>query len=285
MTPITALGSRYGIQGALGRSVKRAAAASAFVPTDISGCRLWLDFSDADYLFTDAGTTKVSTDGDAIYQANDKSGSGNHVAQGTADSRPLYKTGTNGINSKPIALFGGNDYLFRNEADWLSGDSAGSIFVVFSANTAQGMSFLTSCDTVSVHNWFNTDLYYVSGNPQYARILVRDGAPAPDILQGDTEISTTTTYLFTAKSSGTAYSMRINATDQSLTATSGANNGNWFGDVTLRDNLAVGALIRNSIASYMNGKIAEIIVYGSDLTGTDLSNVETYLNNKWAIYS
>jgi hypothetical protein len=26
MTPITALGSRYGIQGALGRSVKRAAA-------------------------------------------------------------------------------------------------------------------------------------------------------------------------------------------------------------------------------------------------------------------
>ena len=51
-----------------------AVATSTFVPTDISGLSIWFDFSDTDKLYTDAGSTKVSSDGDKIYQANDKSG-------------------------------------------------------------------------------------------------------------------------------------------------------------------------------------------------------------------
>lgn len=60
-------------------------AAAAFDPTSISGLAHWLDFSDADTLFTDAGSTKVSADGNAIYQANDKSGNNSHSTQTTSD--------------------------------------------------------------------------------------------------------------------------------------------------------------------------------------------------------
>ena len=52
----------------------------------------WYTFDDADYLFTDAGSTNVTADGDKIYQCNDRSGNGRHVIQGTEADRPLWKT-------------------------------------------------------------------------------------------------------------------------------------------------------------------------------------------------
>jgi len=56
----------------------------------------WYDFSDADTLFTDAGSTNVSSDGALIYQANDKSSNGYHLRQGTEAARPAYTTNIQG---------------------------------------------------------------------------------------------------------------------------------------------------------------------------------------------
>ena len=93
--------------------VNRSGGAPApFVPTDIAGIKLWIDFSDADTLFTDAGSTKVSSDGDAIYRANDKSGNDYHYSQTTSGNRPLYKTAIQ--NSLSIGRFdGADDYLIN----------------------------------------------------------------------------------------------------------------------------------------------------------------------------
>ena len=78
-----------------------------FLPTDIAGCELWIDFSDASTLFTDAGSTPISSDGDLIYQANDKSGNGYNATQETEGARPLYKVGVK--NGLSIAKFDGTD--------------------------------------------------------------------------------------------------------------------------------------------------------------------------------
>ena len=40
------------------------APAPTFVPTDVSDIILWYDFGDPNTLFTDAGSTKVSSDGE-----------------------------------------------------------------------------------------------------------------------------------------------------------------------------------------------------------------------------
>ncbi len=280
---ISPLGSRYAIGGALGRSVKRAAAASAFVPTDISGCRLWLDFSDADYLFTDAGTTKVSTDGNAIYQVNDKSGNNYNVIQATEARRPLYKTGANGINSKSIALFDGDDdYLRLAVENWLSGDSQGSVFVVYQLTEDKTGVLLMSSDEKSTTRYL---LFFGNHTAVNGIYILQNDAGTNDGNYGNTNPASGTVYLACFRSSGTAYSLRVNAADETVTTIVGANSGDWFADTSARDNLIIGANVRTTVVDFYKGKIAEIIVYNSNLTGTDLSNVETYLNNKWAIYS
>jgi len=51
-------------------------------PTDISGCKVWIDISKINYL----------VDGNAISSAPDLSGNGNNLAQITAPQNPIYKT-------------------------------------------------------------------------------------------------------------------------------------------------------------------------------------------------
>ncbi len=75
----------------------------AFAPASVSGLVAWYDFSDASTLYTDAGTTRVSADGDAIYQVNDKSGNANNLTQTTAADRPQFKTGI--LAGRPLARF------------------------------------------------------------------------------------------------------------------------------------------------------------------------------------
>jgi hypothetical protein len=67
------------------------AAAGEWTPASVSGLYLWLDFSDAATMYTDAGSTLVSSDGDKIYQINDKTGTWN-FSQSTEGLRPAYKT-------------------------------------------------------------------------------------------------------------------------------------------------------------------------------------------------
>ena len=46
---------------------------STFLPIDVSSCAGWYDFSDLTTMYTDAGSTNVSSDSDAIYRIDNKS--------------------------------------------------------------------------------------------------------------------------------------------------------------------------------------------------------------------
>ena len=72
-------------------------------PRELPALEVWQDFSVAGTLFTDAGTTQVVNDSDAIYQANDRSGHGNHVIQTSAPARPLHKR--NILNGRAVGRF------------------------------------------------------------------------------------------------------------------------------------------------------------------------------------
>ena len=87
-----------------------------FLPSQISGLKLWLK----------ADSLSLS-DGDAVGTWADQSGNANDATQTTAVNKPSFKT--NIVNSKPVIRFDGvNDYF--SLPDFCSGFSVAEIFIV-----------------------------------------------------------------------------------------------------------------------------------------------------------
>jgi hypothetical protein len=98
--------------------------AAAFTPASLSP-KVWIE-ADPTKLYTDAGTTLVSADGQAVQQANDKSGNGVNMSQATLANRPLYKTGS----GHPYLLFDGtNDSIEDNGTSHAYGDGSGQMWL------------------------------------------------------------------------------------------------------------------------------------------------------------
>ena len=124
------LGTRASVPGA-----GRGPAPSSTYHFTKDGLVAWYDFSDPTTLFTDAGTTPVSADGDAIYQANDKSGNGNHLVQATALNRPLYKV--NIANGQSVARFASPVHSMAGTVGALASFTTFLVFRVTTAITTQ----------------------------------------------------------------------------------------------------------------------------------------------------
>lgn len=246
---------------------KSQAAASTFVPTDITGCTLWLDFSDADCLFTDAGTTKVSSDGDLIYQANDKSGNNNHATQSNSAYRPSYKTGAQNSLSAGYAAMK-NKYYMNHP---------------YPLGTATDFTVFLHTELTALFNYAGLLGYRFAAG--YTMNTTADGAlqvgtDGPGRINVAAGLSANTNYLFVLKKSGSStgnFSAKV-------------NNGTPYvntGKTAISPNSGTMQLFGTGYAPTANsmaGYIYEYIVYNSALSDADIGTVETYLNNKWAIY-
>lgn len=110
--------------------------AGGFNPLSISGLVAWYEFTDPTTMFTDAGATLVSADGQSIYQINDKSGNGRHLTQATAANRPLYKTGIL-PSGRSIGRFDGtNDSMAKATSGIVSADDYAQWIVMKPAATS-----------------------------------------------------------------------------------------------------------------------------------------------------
>jgi len=254
--------------------------ASAFNPLSIANCKLWLDASD---------TATISLSGNDVTQWNDKSGNSKNVTQSTSARRP--SSGINTINSKNVVTFGGDDLLQAATAsDWafLHNSGGSTVFAVsISDNTAAAEFPIFATSTGSSQVGCGLRISY-------------DTPPAP---------FTIGPFVSTGGGSGTLVSLISGGTITAGTAfyTSGIwdnsngtnanrslwrqNGGTQFGANT-QDDAPVGTDPANALIIGCNntagttgytGKIAEILLYSGVLTGTDITNVNSYLSAKWGI--
>ena len=252
---------------------------SVFTPATISGLQLWLDASDSSTLFdATAGGSLVTTDGAAVARWADKSGNNRNLIQATTNARPFLKTSIK--NGKNVIRFDGtNDVLGLSNATLTNNISAVTMFAVFRSTrslspnvyqTAIHQSIGTNSNSTRA-SIYATDTTEVGGrrldSNSYQFVKANTLSTNEWVIAGSIHNYQAATLTAFKNGSGTSRvggfqtSGNTSATNSQLISVGGTSDAN----------------------EWLNGEIAEVIIYNSALTTTQRQAVEAYLNSKWAI--
>ena len=245
----------------------RFAAASTFVPTDISGLQLWLDATVGLYDATTGGS-EVTTDGSAVARWEDQSGNGYDVTQGTAANQPALKTSI--LNGKNVLRFDGSNDVLSNASNFaISGGSNRSVFTVFNrATTALSVivGWGSAGGSAGVSAQYSSEYFlrFTSTTKGYTNQSgIDDWIIWSVIASGDTLADYDA--FFNGGSAATP-----NSTQSTSTTLNTAASALYIG--------------RGPATGFANGDLAEVLIYDSALSTSDREGVRDYLNAKWAVY-
>ena len=233
--------------------------AAAALP--VSGAALWLDGADSSTLFTDAGTTVVTSNGQLVYQWNDKSGNSRHATQATSGNRPTWLSPANGQNGLGAIRFSALYHNLINSTLPIS-----QPFTVFcrvrnnSTNSYPAIFDASSSGSGNRAVLFARRIDATNKPSAYAGTVVGFGS-AMSVSYTNYNLGT----VFNGSNSVASF----NGTETTI-------NPGTFGGTT-------GYMLSNSADSNVvfYGDICELIVYPSALSSSDRSAIVSYLNQKW----
>jgi hypothetical protein len=171
-----------------------------------------------------------------------------------------------------------SDFLIASSAATLTG-TEGNFFIVYKVgNVANTQSLLSSSDEATNNKWM------IFQHRNSVRTIQQRDNDTAETIESDTAPVLDELVLVMNSSNGSSYTMRRNGASEGFTVGNGSNNGDWFGDTTARDNIAVGILRRIGPINPLNADVCEILVYdGVTLSSGEIDQVEGYLANKWGI--
>lgn len=221
---------------------------------------LWLDASDS-------GT--ITHSGGAVSQWDDKSGNANHAVQETAGMKPTTNSVTlNGLN---VLSFDGGDSMTCTSVDLTGGGQKFTVFAVFSASTG-GYQFVLE----------HTAEY--SANPG-AFVLRRDGVSDAGYLckqgSGIRSSCSTASSITAAACLSATHDGTLSTNETTVWRNGTAGTLRTWNDNTNSDNLIADMLVGGRPSYFLNGTIAEAVVYASLLSTSDRQAIESYLTDKW----
>ncbi len=201
-----------------------------------------------------------------------------------AASQPrLYLTG--GGNSKPyIAFDGTDDYLENATPNIFSTHNSGDFFnVVRFPVTDNALNVITSTDYSQDNTYVSYGKSSVTRNNSL-RILKRYSLSEPTTnVYGNISVNTGNWHQFLAGSIDTAYRMRIDKIDASISVSGGSNDGDWFAQTGGRDGLNLSRLKRLSGSSYNQFDISELIYYSPYITAAEITDTENYIASFYSL--
>lgn len=241
-------------------------------PGGVSGNLRW-------WLKADAGVLNPSsapaTDGQAVLQWNDQSTILNNASQAITANQPIFRTGI--INGNPVLRFSGNQFVDGSVAPGIVTNNSFYFFLVFKPSSftagatgdGSGTYLVDRTNPTNPLTSFkivNTDKYH------FQKRNDAGGVTGPI----STIAASTTSFVIADyfRNFNTALGLGLNGGTQ---ITSGDDNGNLTAEP-----IRVG---RHSTTTGggLNGDLAEIIVYNTNLTATQRQQVSSYLAIKYGI--
>jgi len=225
--------------------------ARPFIPTDITGCQLWLDGLDS---------SSITSSSSVVSAWNDKSGNGNN---GTA------------VGSPTVSTQGRNQYVYFNGSSGFRGavsitGTQITTFAVIIFPSAQTVSArIVSLGVTNAVDW-NNQLYS-------ANLYISPPAYVATYRNGGTNINTTASTnprIASSMYDGTNSYIYLDGVVSSAYGSSGS-----FG-VT---NYGVGTNSDSASTDYFTGYIGEVIVYNTTFTTVQRQQIEGYLAWKWGL--
>ena len=159
-------------------------------------------------------------------------------------------------------------YLRRAEADWRSGDNAGTIMAWIRRDALGAThSIFSTTDEASATRYV---LWQVTaGNVLYVAMA--------DIVSGGGSATGTATILaglwthIALVCDGVTWRSYVNGVFDAWSATSGLGaDGRWFGDIANRDNVCIGVLGRNTVSGYFDGSIRDVRYFSRALSAGEI---------------
>lgn len=210
-------------------------------------------------LYTDTGlTTPVVNDGDAVAGWKDQGSTVANVTQSTAGNRPVYRVSVAALNNKSAVQFtaASTHYLVKTglAAGIVANLNAYCIYVVYVTSTAAG----TLVQYAEGHDVNAVPFVQIRVNASKAEgVHKSDAAVVAQPANADTTASNGIKHIQTF--------VRVDANNFAI-----RQNGVQLGTAaatpvaTTLDQVAVGALVRNAVASPFDGHIAQVIISGSN---------------------
>jgi hypothetical protein len=243
----------------------------SFSPLDLSPA-LWLDAAD---------TATITESGGSVSQWNDKSGNARNFTQASGTAQPTTGTRTqNGLNV--IDFDGTTDFLEGGDVlDILSGGV--TLFVVTKLDTAPttGLTSIVGKSKAATGSGRYTIFWNLPEGGHAA--LFQDTA---DRLAANDPGSSNRTNVFVLASRivrNSAITLWRNgsvvATNSNLSGTTSYNST----DVWMIGAYQAANGVSPASGSFMDGFIAEVVVFMRDLTNSEMADMNTYLQSKWNV--
>lgn len=248
--------------------------------------QLWLDASDASTLYdSTSGGALVAAD-EAVARWEDKSGNARHATQSTSGNRPLRKT--NVQSGKDVLRFdGSNDFLQSTDFLDLTAGQAMTIIAAIKRSATDAPHAIVSkyaksnaSDSTTADGWaFN----FTDTNKTQFFGGTNEGV-ATSIRVTDGTVSASAFTVLSAKvSAGAISGATLYRNSSTIPSSATSSSAETMENTSF--SVLVGALMYslNIPVWYLDGDIAEILIYNSALSDADRSAVEAYLMSKWGI--
>lgn len=280
----------------LGLGLKRRRFLSSFAPSGAPGLVADWDFTNPLMLYTDSGTTLVSSNADVVGQINDGSGNGYHLRQTDGTAKGTYRTSQ--LNGFPVVRFDGvndNYGCIASAATFqFLHQSVNTIYIVFKPGlVADPNVFMALIDNMtlagSVGSRYGTRLAW----DDRASVPVNEVARHATGNGGSNSINNTTANAFLAAQtfgvlsfvadpSNATAANRSSIRKNGGTATASNASTSAVGNTAPTYAMTVGAAAGDAGTPFA-GDMARILIYNQQHGTTDRQYIENGLISRYAI--